>query len=226
MNWLRSWLPEGKEQKTQRMHAAQRQDAALTLEEMHQQAQTMKLQRMQRMQESESLLDEAKRLNKQGRKAEARSCLERRNAIDVLIRQITGQLRNLEQQIVTVQGAATTLEAAATMQKGNAIMGDLVKQADIEDFDYIAADMETLTMESRELGDSLAMRMTAGLDVEVDEEIDGMLSQWDDEAVADLPSTNSSTVTVGTPINVQKQNSNVQLPGGYVNAQQNLELEN
>lgn len=195
--WVKSWFTST-EVKEKRQQNERHDNMSDTLERTERQLRNLKLKRMQIMQEISEKEIKAKELYKQRKLPESKACLAEVNRLKGRAQQLYGTIQNLGQHAINVETTVTTVQVASIMKDGNDVMKDELNNVDLGNIDDIAADMETVTIESKELGDALAMPMTAGFDVDVDEQIDDTFAQWAAEEVAELdslPSRNGNHVS-------------------------------
>lgn len=179
MQWAKSWFVSAKPEPEP--------DETLTTEQM---IKSLKMKRKQKMHESKALETEAKQLFKSGDKAKASQILKRRNVIETRLRQINGQLSNMEQQNTTLESAMMANDIASTMKNGVSQTQQIMTKIDVSDIDEIVDNMEDLTVQSFELTESLSRPAvgSAYMDYNVDDKIAAQLAEWEDEDQLEFPS--------------------------------------
>ena len=148
--------------------------------------------RMHLLKRSADMLKEAKEHKKAGDNARAMSCMKRKQQLDVLARQLEGQLLNLEKTSLMMESTATTVELAHTMKTGSDTLQSLLKDVSIDDIDQVADDLHEHMTDAHDLGEALSKPLGVIEDPEQDEHLLAEMEAWDaDEKIAQLPSVHS-----------------------------------
>lgn len=136
---------------------------------------------MQERFKSHNLEKEARELKRQGKTKEALQLLKRKHAVDQRVKQMEGQIANLERTVSTMDATATATDLAHVMRSGNELMRAQLNAVSLSEVEGIADDLNETMIEAHELGEALSRPM--GLDdaEEVDAELMKEMQGWDEE---------------------------------------------
>ena len=144
--------------------------------------QGLKLKKMQQLQRSHQLEQQAKQAKQRGDMSQAIALMKQKSIIDTRVRQLTGQIHNVEQQNTVRETAAISEQMARTMQQGNTEISGLMQNVTVDEVEDIADDMAELSVTTYEMTDALAKPMgEAYMPIDVDEQIAAQMAAWDAE---------------------------------------------
>lgn len=178
-------------------------DPADAIEQAMDSIDALHAKRMHLMKRSADILKEAKQYNSEGNKARAMSCMKRKQQIDMLARQLEGQLLNLEKTSMMMDSTATTVELAHTMKTGSDTIKSLLQDVSVGDIEQVADDLDEHMIEAHDLGEALAKPIGVVEDPDQEETILAEMEEWGrDERIDNLPDV--------PPINENKGDKKIQ----------------
>lgn len=182
MEWVSSWFSSP---------APPSADPREGIEQTANSLDAMNAKRLQAMKRSSDLLKEAKKHKTDGDEKRAMMCMKRRNQIEQTIRQMEGQILNLEKTSFVLDSTANTVDLANTMKTGSTAIKTMLSEVSIDDVDQIADDLDDGIRDASELANALARPMGGGVEdnEELEENILQQMNSWEiePEKVYDLP---------------------------------------
>lgn len=144
--------------------------------------QKLTLQYMQHLQRAEELADEAKQLSREKKIGMAKAKLKQSHRFRGMAQQALGQLNNLENVQLNVESAATNVEVMGVMRDGTQHMSAMMQQLHVEDVDDVTDSLQENAAEVADMSNALSRPIfDSHLDIDVDDDIDAQLRQWQDE---------------------------------------------
>ena len=171
MSWFKSYFSPATKQKEEDLLGAE----VATPEQI---VQTLKLKRMKQMQQAKKLETQAKQAYANGDKQTAVAILKQKPVIDTQLRQLSGQIANMEHQQIAYDNAATSAQMARVMRTNAQQMRTLVESVDTDDIHEVADDLSDLTQQSFEMGDALAAPLGGYLPYDAEDNIERQLAEW------------------------------------------------
>lgn len=179
MNWLTSWWSQQPSDavKYQKDQLAAPIDPIDTMEALH-------AKRLHLLKKSSDLLKEAKEHKAKGDSARALGCMKRKQQVDLMAKQMEGQLLNLEKTSMILDSAASSVDLAKAMRSGADQIKALVKEVDLDDLDQVVDDLDDGMRDVQELSSALSRPLGSSLaeEEERDESILAEMAGWDEEA--------------------------------------------
>jgi charged multivesicular body protein 4 len=174
MNAIKSWWSgEGKKKPVQNA-----EEVASSQELI----QGLKLKKMQQLQRAHQLEQQAKQAKQRGDIQNAIALMKQKSVIDTRVRQLTGQIHNVEQQNTVRETAAISEQMARAMQHGNREISELMQNVTVDEVEDIADDMAELSVTTYDMTDALSKPMgEAYMPIDVDEQIAAQMAAWDAE---------------------------------------------
>lgn len=200
MSWIKSWWTKSE---------PEQKDETLSTEQV---IQSLKLKRMMLMSTISENTQLAKELKKKGDRNGAVQMLKRNGVSTTRLRQIEGQLANMEQYNVTLESAAMANEIASTMKNGVDETQQIMSKLDVEDIEEIVDEMEDLTVQSYDLTEALSQPSigNAFMSADMDDQIMAQLSAWEAEEDPSSPFVVMPDVPKNVPVQQESVNKTKQ----------------
>lgn len=164
--------------------------------------QTLKLKKMQHLQKSKRLEREARQYFEAGNKASASSVLKQKQAVDTRLKQIEGQIANMEHHNTTLESAALGVEMHKSMKNGIKEIQETMGKINVDDIEETTDDYNDLAVQAFEITGELARPVTdVYTPVDSDDLIEEQFAQWAQ------PTTTPTTIQVQ-----QVENPDIVLP--------------
>jgi len=182
-----SWFWRKEDPKLQREKQLLGEQAA-TPEEI---LQTLRIKRMQLLQQHNQLEANAKRSFQNGDRANAMVLMQQKELVNTRLQQMEGQIRNIEQQQIARDSAATSAQMARSMRSNVEDMEILVNAVDVDDIHDVADSLSVLNDQSFEMSNALAKPMgTKFTSYDTNDKIAAQLEAWANEtAPVPVPQT-------------------------------------
>lgn len=173
-------------------------DAGDAIEQTMDSIDALHSKRMHLLKKSSDLLKEAKEHKGNGDAKRAMMCMRRKQQVDVMARQLEGQLANLEKTSMMMDSTATTVEVAETMRSGSQTIETLLQQMSVGDIEQVADDLDDNMIQATELGDALARPLGGMEDPDEEAIILAEMESWEPakedprvHMLPDVPSDNN-----------------------------------
>lgn len=180
MSWLTNWWYGGQQPSATTSPMAPSSaplDPLETMEALH-------AKRLHLLKKSSDLLKEAKEHKAKGDSARALGCMKRKQQVDLMAKQMEGQLLNLEKTSMILDSAASSVDLAKAMRSGADQIKALVKEVDLDDLDQVVDDLDDGMRDVQELSNALSRPLGSSMaeEEERDESILAEMAGWDEEA--------------------------------------------
>lgn len=161
--------------------------------------QTLRVKRMQLLQQHNQLESHAKRAMQNGDRQTAITLMQQKELLSTRLQQMDGQLRNMEQQQIARDSAATSAQMARTMRNNVQDMEILVNAVDVDDIHEVADSLSELHDQSFEMSNALSKPMgTKFKAYDTDDKIAAQLEAWSNEKEKTQTSVKTETTNEQT----------------------------
>ena len=166
----------------------------------------LRFRRLQTIKKIQDVEKEARQLHANGNKAGALSSLKRKKTLETQLRQLDGQLQNLEQTNMAVDNAAASLDVAHGMKSGSVAIKSIMSQMSVEEVEDIAEDLSEAMTDVHDITEAVSRPFA--LHETVDEsDLEAEMSSWGNNGgTAELDPLNQldSIATPQTPISIDQ----------------------
>jgi 2C-methyl-D-erythritol 2,4-cyclodiphosphate synthase len=157
--------------------------------------QALQLKRIQQLRESQAM--------ETNNRTSAAMFLQQKSIIDTRIKQMDGQIHNMQSQSAAMETAAMSAQMTRTLRREADSMRQIVDTVSLEDVEELTDDLHDLSTQSYEMGDALARPIGAPfMPIGVEDTIEDQLNAWSVDAQRQQ-TTMSDPVPIKEPPKVQ-----------------------